>query len=169
MLCLFFLEISAEGLLRLSLLYLLPVAIVTWCVSRRAGFVFALTAGAVTLISGVVYDRYPPGIAFWNCLMRVGVLSTMVWLLAAVRDHTRQQDQAVRDRALELEREINQRKRAEREFFQLLQKQREQIAYDLHDDLAQVLTAISMKTKYLESELKESFSPQENGLAPSSS
>jgi signal transduction histidine kinase len=154
------LELSAEPSLRLSLLYLVPVALVTWTVSRRAGFAFAIAAGAVTLLSGLVYDRFPPAIAVWNCGMRVGVLTTMVWLLAAVRANARKQDQAVRERASELQREIAQRKQAEREFFRLLQTQREQIAYDLHDDLAQVLTAISMKTKLLESELRESFSPQ---------
>jgi signal transduction histidine kinase len=159
------LELVAQPLLRFSLLYSIPVAFVTWFVSRRSGLIFALAAGAITIGSALVHDGYPPAVAFWNCCMRAGVLITMVWLLSAVRSFMQQQEQAVRDRASDLHREIGQRKRAEREFFQLLQKQREQIAYDLHDDLAQVLTAIAMKTKCLESELKASFSPHAESAA----
>jgi signal transduction histidine kinase len=159
------LELLAQPLLRFSLLYSIPVALVTWFVSRRAGLIFAFAAGSVTLVSALVHEGYPPAVAFWNCSMRAGVLTTTVLLLSAVRSHTQQQDQEVRDRAVDLQREIGQRKRAEREFFQLLEKQREQIAYDLHDDLAQVLTAIAMKTKCLESELKASFSPHAESAA----
>jgi signal transduction histidine kinase len=151
-------EAAADALLGLSLLYLLPVATVTWFVSRRAGVAFALCAGAVSLLSALLYSPLPPAMAVWNGAMRAGVLLVVVFLLALVRSHTRSQDEAVRDRTDKLNAEIAERKRAEREFFKLLQEQREQIAYDLHDDLAQVLTAIAMKTKHLERELEAGFS-----------
>jgi signal transduction histidine kinase len=151
-------EAATHALLGLSLVYLMPVATVTWFVSRRAGVAFALCAGGVGLVTALYYSPLPPAIALWNGIMRAGVLLVVVYLLAVMCNDARRQNDAVRDRTDKLNSEIAERKRAEREFFKLLQEQREQIAYDLHDDLAQVLTAIAMKTKHLERELEGAFS-----------
>ncbi|MBA2432488.1 MAG: sensor histidine kinase [Chthoniobacterales bacterium] len=153
------LEIVSRSVLALSLLYLLPISLVTWFISRTAGIAFASFAAAVALLCGLIYSPLYPVAAWWNCGMRFGILVVFVWLLAALCQHTWQQDHAVNERARELENEIAERKRAERDFFKLLQRQREQIAYDLHDGLAQLLTAIAMKTKHLERELDAEFSP----------
>ena len=150
-------EAIVETPISLSLLYLLPVALVTWFVCRLAGVVFAFAAASATLLAVLAHSALPV-LAFWNGGMRLGVLLVVVWLLAGVRGHTERQNQAVRDRTAQLEKEIADRKRAERDFFKLLQRQREQIAYDLHDDLAQVLTSLAMKTKYLEQDLRSGFS-----------
>jgi len=85
--------------------------------------------------------------------------------VAAFRRYISRQDEALLVRTRQLESEIADRKQAEREFSQLLEQQKEQIAYDLHDGLAQVLTATAMKTKHLQLELEAEFSSHSSAAA----
>jgi serine phosphatase RsbU (regulator of sigma subunit) len=70
-----------------SLFYLIPIAIATWMVSRRAGALISLlcaTAWVVSyLLTGSFYSH--PGILYWNTGVELGFFLTFAFTLAAVR------------------------------------------------------------------------------------
>jgi signal transduction histidine kinase len=155
------LDFSTGPYISFSIFYLLPVALATWLVSRRLGFIFATGSALVGFICDVALNSHWRAIIpCCNGILRFGVFSIVVILLSALRRQTRQLSNAVAVRTERLIKEIAERKRVEREVFKILQQQKQEMAHELHDGLAQSLTAIAMNTKHLEEELQAVFSPQ---------
>jgi len=145
--------------LSFSLLYLVPVALVTWLVSRRMGLLFTVAATTISLVGDVIAhaNRIIP---YLNCATRLGVFVVLVYLISAVRKRTFVLGETVAGRTRQLREEIAQRRRVEHDVFDVLQQQKREMADELHDGLAQSLTALAANAKRVEEELRLAFSPQ---------
>jgi PAS domain-containing protein len=80
--------------LRLSILYLLPVAIVTWVAGRAWGFAMSAAAIATWLALFWTSNPYPSRMYFyWDAAVSLFTLIVFVILLARLRDELRASDQ----------------------------------------------------------------------------
>jgi len=81
-----------------SLFYLLPIALVSWFVGRRAGIAFALVCSVAWLASdlkaGHVYSE--PAIAYWNTAMQLGFFLIISLALSAVKRGLERENQTAR-------------------------------------------------------------------------
>jgi diguanylate cyclase (GGDEF)-like protein len=70
-----------------SIIYLAPIALLTWASGRRAGLVLAVVAacvwGVIDVESGSRYSNSL--VPVWNTLVRLGFFSITVWLIADLR------------------------------------------------------------------------------------
>lgn len=145
----------------LTLFYVVPVAIAAWFCGLGAGLFAAMCCAIAALISQYLDEPKDPRIAilFWNTGMRLGVFMLVAILLAIIRNNRDNLRVAVEDKTRLLRQEIAERKQTEREFFRLIQRHRDAVAFELHDGLAQFLTAVAMKTKRIERQLSDGCSP----------
>lgn len=145
----------------LTLFYVVPVAIAAWFCGLGAGLFAAMCCAIAALISQYLDEPKDPRIAilFWNTGMRLGVFMLVAILLAIIRNNRDNLRVAVEDKTRLLRQEIAERKQTEREFFRLIQRHRDAVAFELHDGLAQFLTAVAMKTKRIERQLNDGCSP----------
>jgi len=150
----------------LAPLYLVPVAITAWHSGRLATICVALGCATVWFTTHAsllhVYDH--PAILFWNSTVRLAVFSIVGLLLVSLRHHRDSLELAVEEKTKLLKQEIAERKKNEHEFFGLVQRHREAVAFELHDSLAQFLTGIAVKAKTIERQLALEFSPRREAM-----
>src|SRR5687768_13145329 len=87
-----FLLIAIVGLLdfitgtdiSLSLFYLLPVTLCSWCVNRKISLVAALLCGLAALVSDAASGRHLP-VVFWNTAVRTSIFILVALLLSALK------------------------------------------------------------------------------------
>jgi diguanylate cyclase (GGDEF)-like protein len=65
---------------------LLPLALASWFVSRRAGVGLAAIAGFAWFADNGGTGAGPFGVVVWNCVSRVGLFMLSVWLVSAMRE-----------------------------------------------------------------------------------
>ena len=153
----------------LNLFYPLPVETAALGGSRVATLGIALACAATWFVTNSallrVYEH--PAVLFWNTGVRMAMFSIVGLLLVRTRETRDNLQCAVDEKTKLLQEEMVQRKKNEREFFALVQRNREAVAFELHDGLAQFLTAIAMKTKVLERELADHWLPQKGAAEKS--
>jgi signal transduction histidine kinase len=90
-------DIATGRTLSPSLFYLLPVALMTWRLGRRAGVIIAAASAIAWTVSDIVSRAYGPGALapYWNAVVRFAVLYILASLLATLRSRM----QAERDLA----------------------------------------------------------------------
>lgn len=154
------LDCVTDPYLSLTLLYLAPIGFATWH-STWAGLATAGAAGIVSLAGNLHSPSPQPDalVPYWNCLLHSGVFAALVFMVSTLRHHTAFLHALVNKRTRKLKVAIEERKRIETEAGDALHTQKQNIANQLHDGLAQALTAIALHTKHLEEELEASFSP----------
>jgi signal transduction histidine kinase len=139
--------------IRVGPLYLAPVVVVAWFVGRRWAYILSVLAIATWWITGVAglpesHDRsYDP----WNVLIRVGFYYAVVWLLSSLRASRLLLEDKVRQRTVDLQGEVIERKRAEAATRDLAVKlsvaeddQRRRLANELHDAVSQMLSVLKL-------------------------
>lgn len=135
----------------LMFFYLVPLALGTWWFGGLIGVLLALVAGAWAAICdaqpGWKLDR---SLIWWNGFIRQCVFLCAVTGTSLLRSRACDLRMAVRERTCQLVRETQERQRLQREVVELLTQQREKIALELHDGLAQQLTAVGFGLKALE-------------------
>jgi C4-dicarboxylate-specific signal transduction histidine kinase len=96
-------------------IYLLPIALGTWVLSRRAGMVLAAGSALVWLVvermQGVAYSH--PLIQVWNAVALLVSFMIVVFLLSALSESHVRLEERVRARTAELVSQIEVRKKAE--------------------------------------------------------
>lgn len=131
--------------------YLIPITLGTWFVGRNYGlFLAALSIGAsifTDIVSGI------PQVRYWNEAVGLSSYAVFVWLLARWRSLLLQLDDRVRLRTSDLQEEILQRKRLEREMTEVTERERRRLGHDLHDSLCQHLTGVALTAQVLQSKL----------------
>jgi signal transduction histidine kinase len=131
--------------------YLIPITLGTWFVGRTYGmFLAALSIGTsafTDIASGI------PEVRYWNELVGLGSYAIFVWLLARWRNLLLQLDDRVRLRTADLQEEILQRMRLEREMTAVTERERRRLGHDLHDSLCQHLTGVALTAQALQSKL----------------
>jgi len=131
--------------------YLIPITLGTWFVGRNYGmFLAALSIGTsvfTDIASGI------PEVRYWNELVGLTSYAIFVWLLARWRNLLLQLDDLVRLRTADLQEEILQRMRLEREMTEVTERERRRLGHDLHDSLCQHLTGVALTAQALQSKL----------------
>ena len=131
--------------------YLIPITLGTWFVGRSYGLFLAglsiATSIATDIASGI------PEVRFWNEAVGLSSYMVFVWLLSRWRSLLLQLDDRVRLRTADLQEEIRQRTRLEREMTEVAERERRRLGHDLHDSLCQHLTGVALTAQVLQSKL----------------
>ena len=69
----------------IGLFYLMPIVLITWHLSRRAGVVIAISATIAGVASDVLSDPSSDLVSYWNGLVRLGVFIALATLISALK------------------------------------------------------------------------------------
>jgi signal transduction histidine kinase len=138
----------------MGLFYILPLALVTWFLGKRSGYVMALVAAATEL----TVELFSPSpsytdirFAYWNALTRLAFFLFCVPALSSLRTMGERLTKMVEARTGQLRAEVAERQRAEQAVRELAgqlsaveDSERRRVAYDLHDGLGQMLSLLKI-------------------------
>lgn len=124
--------------LSVSILYLVPICLCTWRVSRRCGLVTAWASAIAWLVADLAVSERQghPLVPYWNDAVLLGIFAVVVYLLSALRVSQTGLEDKVEQRTSALRMEVAERKRAEDELTQVnreLVESREKLVEALSD------------------------------------
>jgi len=146
-----------------AVFYLPPMAMAAWF----GGRVFCCFAGIETAIVWFAADQArvaylpDPAIHYWSILVRLLIYTVVAVLIALLRERRDELELAVQRKTARLQQETAERTRAEREILEVSSRERQRIAYELHDGLGQHLAAVALRVKLLQEKLNGAESSQE--------
>ena len=146
-----------------AVFYLPPMAMAAWF----GGRVFCCFAGIETAIVWFAADEArvaylpDPAIHYWSILVRLLIYTVVAVLIALLRERRDELELAVQRKTARLQQETAERTRAEREILKVSSRERQRIAYELHDGLGQHLVAVALRAKLLQEKLDGAESSQE--------
>jgi signal transduction histidine kinase len=146
----------------LLVFYLPSIALVGWMGGSFFGVLGAAGAAVAWLVADL-HGFHPSSsleIAYWNAAFRFLVFLTFGLLFALLRQNRDQLKRVVAETTSELQKEITERSRIQREIADICAAQQRQIAYDLHDGVGQHLSGVAFKAKLLEQKLRGEGSGQ---------
>jgi signal transduction histidine kinase len=150
------------------LIFYLPwIALVGWLGGSWLGALAAVEATTAWLIVDLkTGQRFSdPAIPYWNAALHFAVFLMFGLLFAILRQNSDRLEQAVLQKTSELQKEITERTRIQREVADIFANQQRQIAYDLHDGVGQHLSGVAFKSKLLEQKLRAEESQQADEAA----
>ncbi|MDP9097378.1 MAG: sensor histidine kinase [Verrucomicrobiota bacterium] len=140
----------------MMIFYLIPITLGTWFVGRGFGmFLSGLSIGTSILsdlASGI------PKVRYWNEAVALTSYAIFVWLLARWRAALWQMDERVRLRTADLQEEILERMRLEKEMTEVTERERRRLGHDLHDSVCQHLTGTALAAQVLRAKLASKLS-----------
>lgn len=166
-LCIGALSFVVNPLFSSSLLYLIPILMITHRTGFRAGFVAATTAALIWFTADLCVDYKSSNkiyensfIPYWNVFMRWGSFLVALTLVSAVGFLNRDLESRVEQRTAELEKKIREKNELEKTILEISDREQIRIGQDLHDGLSQQLVSAAfsanlLKEKLLEQQRKE--------------
>jgi signal transduction histidine kinase len=136
--------------------YLIPVVLATWCIGVLWGVFISILSVIVWHFSNFEAGAHyiSSVIPVWNAAMIFVLYLIVIGLLKMYEEV----DQRVQQRTLALTREMQQRRRLEKELLETTEREQRRIGHDLHDNLGQHLTATALAGQLLGQKLsKKSF------------
>jgi signal transduction histidine kinase len=134
-----------------SLLYLIPVLLVTRVAGFRAGLVAAVSSAlmwlAADLNTGVPFTH--PVTPYWNAAMRLGTFLIAVSLVSAMHSLNAHLEERVKERTAALEAQIEEKRQLEKTILEISDMERSRIGQDLHDGLSQQLVSAAFTANML--------------------
>ena len=131
--------------------YLIPITLGTWFVSRSFGMLLSGLSIGTSILSDLASGI--PEVRYWNEAVGLTSYAIFVWLLARWRASLRQMDDRVRLRTADLQEEILERMRLEKEMTEVTERERRRLGHDLHDSLCQHLTGTALAAQVLRAKL----------------
>src|SRR5436305_14895744 len=114
--------------------YLPSIALVAWVGGSAIGVVAALEAAIAELTAELRGHSYSdPTVIYWNAALRAIAFIAFALLFAMLRQNRDYLQASIREKTSELQKEITERGRIQREVAEICTHQQRQIAYDLHD------------------------------------
>ncbi len=138
--------------------YLIPITLGTWFVGRSFGMLLSGLSVGTSILSDLACGI--PEVRFWNEAVGLTSYAIFVWLLARWRASLRQMDDRVRLRTADLQEEILERMRLEKEMTEVTERERRRLGHDLHDNLCQHLTGTALAAQVLRAKLNSKL-PEE--------
>ena len=135
----------------MMIFYLIPITLGTWFVGRRFGMFLSGLSIAISIMSDLASGI--PEVRYWNEAVALTSYGIFVWLLARWRNLLLQLDDRVRLRTADLQEEILQRMRLEKEMTEVTERERRRLGHDLHDSVCQHLTGVALNAQALQSRL----------------
>jgi signal transduction histidine kinase len=136
--------------------YLIPITLGTWFVGRSYGMFLAGLSIGTSILTDIASGI--PEVRYWNEATGLGSYAIFVWLLARWRSSLQQMDDRVRLRTADLQEEILERMRLEKEMTEVTERERRRLGHDLHDSLCQHLTGTALAAQVLRAKLTSKLS-----------
>jgi len=147
----------------LSVFYLIAIALATWYVGRRFGWIVSVLSVISWLVgdlaAGAQYTNH--FIPIWNVLIALVsylVIVEVLWNLRALQNLL---EAKVLARTAALREEMTKRQELEKEFLAVGERERQRIGHDLHDSLCQHLTGTALAGEVLGEKLAGKALPEE--------
>jgi signal transduction histidine kinase len=131
--------------------YLIPITLGTWFVGRNFGMFLSVLSVGTSIVTDIASGI--PEVRYWNPAVGLASYAIFVWLLARWRGSLRQMDERVRLRTADLQEEILERMRLEKEMAEVTERERRRLGHDLHDSLCQHLTGTALAAQVLRAKL----------------
>ena len=151
-----------------SLLYLIPVLLVTRVAGFIPGIVAALLAALIWFSADMngdtPYDH--PVIPYWNAAMRLGTFLVAVSLVSAMRALNAHLEQRVIERTAALETQFHENRELEKTILEISDLEQARIGQDLHDGLCQQLVSAAFSANLLQGKLDGRFSIRQSRCQP---
>ena len=138
--------------------YLIPITLGTWFVGRNYGMFLSGLSVAASVVSDIAGGI--PEVRYWNEAVGLTSYVIFVWLLARWRSSLLQMDERVRLRTADLQEEILERMRLEKEMTKVTERERRRLGHDLHDSLCQHLTGTALTAQVLRAKLASKLSDE---------
>lgn len=138
--------------------YLIPITLGTWFVGRNYGMFLSGLSVAASVVSDIASGI--PEVRYWNEAVGLTSYAIFVWLLARWRSSLFQMDERVRLRTADLQEEILERMRLEKEMTEVTERERRRLGHDLHDSLCQHLTGTALTAQVLRAKLASKLSDE---------
>ncbi len=135
----------------MMIFYLIPITLGTWFVGRSFGMFLAGLSVVTSIFTDIASGI--PEVRYWNEAVGLSSYAIFVWLLARWRASLRQMDDRVRLRTADLQEEILERMRLEKEMTEVTERERRRLGHDLHDSLCQHLTGTALVAQVLQARL----------------
>jgi len=140
-----------------SLLYLIPVLLVSHVAGFRSGILAALLAASIWLAADLTAGAFNGRTfsPYWNWLMRSGTFLIAAILVAATRSLNSQLEERVKDRTAALEAQMLENRELEKSILDISDREQVRIGQDLHDSLCQQLVSVAFSANMLQERLEE--------------
>jgi len=140
-----------------SLLYLIPVLLVSHVAGFRSGMVAALLAAAIWFTADLTAGAFNGHTftPYWNLLMRFGTFMVAVILVAATRSLNSQLEERVKERTAALEAQMLENRELEKSILDISDREQVRIGQDLHDSLCQQLVSVAFSANMLQERLEK--------------
>ena len=135
----------------LSLFYLVPISLGTWFVGLTFGLFIATLSVVVWIVSDLAAGI--PAVRIWNAGMALTSYFAFTLVLYKLCSLLRELDQRVRDRTIELQREMAERERLDQEIAEIADRERRRLGQSLHDSVGQHLTGTALAAQVLREKL----------------
>jgi len=155
--CIGFLSYVTDPQFSCSLLYLIPILLVT----RVAGFRFGLLACVLatglwlTADLSVPLPFRHPLIPYWNAGMRFGTFFIGILLVSAMRSLNAHLEERVFERTMALETQFAERRKLEKNILEISDREQVRLGQDLHDGLCQQLVSAAFSANILQQSVNE--------------
>jgi signal transduction histidine kinase len=150
-----------------SVFYLLAVGAGTWFIGRGFGYFLAVFSAAAWISGDVAAGaRYSSSfIPIWNSAILLAFYFIVIWLVATLRELHARLEQRVKERTVDLTREMSERERLEKELLDVSEREQRRIGRDLHDSLCQHFTGTALACRVLEEKLAARSLPEADQMA----
>ncbi len=135
-----------------SLLYLVPILLVTRASGFGMGLCAALLAGGLWFATDLREVQGLGGMAIpaWNAFMRLGTFFVAVCLVSAMKSMNRTLEERVSARTAELKAKLVENSQLERRILEVSDLEQSRIGQDLHDGLCQELVSLAFSLNLLQ-------------------
>lgn len=138
--------------------YLIPVVLAVWCIDVLWGVLISALSVIVWRVSNLAAGAHFSNslIPLWNAIVIFVLFLVIVGLLKFYKEL----DERVRQRTAALSREMQERRRLEKELLETAEREQRRIGHDLHDSLCQHLTATALAGQLLGQKLAAKSIPE---------
>jgi signal transduction histidine kinase len=144
-----------------SLLYLIPILIITHVAGFRSGLIAATLAALIWLSADIRAEYITPHklfentlIPYWNVCMRLGSFLVAVALVSAIGSLNADLEKRVHERTCDLEAKIAEKRELEKTILEISDTEQVRIGQDLHDGLCQQLVSAAFSANLLKENLE---------------
>ena len=145
-----------------SLLYLIPILIITHVAGFRSGLIAAIMAALIWLSADLYAEHSEPDklfenalIPYWNVCMRLGAFLVAVALVSAIGSLNVDLEKRVHERTCDLEAKIAEKRELEKTILEISDTEQVRIGQDLHDGLCQQLVSAAFSANLLKENLAQ--------------